>query len=91
VILISFDRRFLFNRVKLDFAFRVLQKVSYDLPPPSVSIDRLLLASKSHSSPSDEEDAYSFIKRTVFGIAYEQLKDLDPRLFHIRSKSRFFF
>ena len=77
-------RGLLFHRVKFDFAFRVLQKVSHDIPPPSISIDRLLLTSKAINVTTRDVGHDWIIKRTVFGMAYDQLKDTDARLFHIR-------
>ena len=77
-------RELLFHSVKMSFSLRVLQKASYDVSQPSVTLDRLLLTAKGEKdkgTTGKQNEFERIMKRTAFGIAFEQLAGLDPKLF----------
>eukprot|EP01125_Pyxidicula_operculata_P017974 TRINITY_DN635_c0_g1_i7.p1 TRINITY_DN635_c0_g1~~TRINITY_DN635_c0_g1_i7.p1 ORF type:complete len:2560 (+),score=862.47 TRINITY_DN635_c0_g1_i7:2323-10002(+) len=78
-------RGLLFHSVKMEFFYSVLDKTSVDTPQPTVSYNRLKLASRLEKRDPNEiltED--QIVKNTAFGIAFSQLKDADPEAFRQR-------
>eukprot|EP01114_Cavostelium_apophysatum_P001689 TRINITY_DN1146_c0_g1_i2.p1 TRINITY_DN1146_c0_g1~~TRINITY_DN1146_c0_g1_i2.p1 ORF type:complete len:4271 (-),score=1642.72 TRINITY_DN1146_c0_g1_i2:54-12866(-) len=77
--LLSSCRGKIFHASKMEFVYDVLDKTSVQGNQPTVNIDRLKLAAKKDkeaaSSALTPEGA---VHHTMFGIAFQQLRSLDP-------------
>eukprot|EP00029_Vermamoeba_vermiformis_P008050 TRINITY_DN365_c0_g1_i7.p1 TRINITY_DN365_c0_g1~~TRINITY_DN365_c0_g1_i7.p1 ORF type:complete len:4455 (+),score=2004.27 TRINITY_DN365_c0_g1_i7:138-13502(+) len=75
-------RALIFHAVKMQFFYDVLDKTSLQVPQPVVTIDRLKLAARKEKEPQPHvvDDEYIH-KNTAFGIAFKQLRHIDPALF----------
>lgn len=68
--LLSSCRNLIFHAAKMEFIYQILDKVSIQGGQASVTIDRLKLASKK-----EKEDQDSLLQHTLFGIAFQQLRN----------------
>ncbi len=75
-------RALIFHAVKMQFFYDVLDKTSLQVPQPVVTIDRLKLAARKEKEPQPQvvDDEY-ITRNTAFGIAFKQLRHIDPALF----------
>jgi other hect domain ubiquitin protein ligase E3 len=72
--LLSRCRSLMFHTCKMDFIYEILDKTSVQVPQPTVTIDRLKLAAKKEK----EGEGETSVSRTMFGIAFQQLKNANP-------------
>lgn len=78
---LSRSRSFFFHSIKMSFFYDVLDKTSDQLPQPTVTIERLKLAARLDSNIQESTTEKSILKNTAFGIAFDQLRHTDPRLY----------
>jgi hypothetical protein len=79
-------RSLIFHPIKMKFFFEVLEKTSVEGSQPTVSINRLQIASKKNQlltktkkeGEKDEERDEWVLSNTAFGLAFLQLSELDP-------------
>jgi hypothetical protein len=80
-------RGLIFHSVKMQYICDVLDKTSVQASQPVVVIDRFKLAARKEKNPSPVLDDEYILKNTTFGIAFSQLKQVDPNLFKQKKPS----